>query len=270
MVDDAGVPVADGEVGEIVVASNFLAKGYWQDDALTRRKFEQHGQRRRYRTGDFGRMHADGCLEYLGRAEAEPRIRGITLDRSALERALLRVPGVIDAAVTTAEGTSGDPILIAAVAVSAASGVSASMLREKLRADLPARAIPARFIVGDSLPLTAFGKIDRFAIAREVDTSIAVTEGEAGAARDELERQIAGYLESGSGIEFGPDYSVLPQSRRDSLQAMQILVRIDDALGVRLSPLQFLSLATIEDQAAFLRHALEEQAADDGPIPSRA
>ena len=270
VVDDAGVPVADGEVGEIVVASNFLAKGYWQDDALTQRKFEQHGQRRRYRTGDFGRMHTDGCLEYLGRAEAEPRIRGITLDRSALERALLRVPGVIDAAVTTAEGTSGDPILIAAVAVSAASGVSASMLREKLRADLPARAIPARFIVGDSLPLTAFGKIDRSAIAREVDTSIAVTEGEAGAARDELERQIAGIWKAVLGLNSVQTTQSFLNLGGDSLQAMQILVRIDDALGVRLSPLQFLSLATIEDQAAFLRHALEEQAADDGPIPSRA
>jgi acyl-coenzyme A synthetase/AMP-(fatty) acid ligase/acyl carrier protein len=255
VVDDAGVPVADGEIGEIVVASEYLAKGYWRDEALTRRKFVPHGEQRLYHTGDFGRMRADQCLEYLGRSEAEPRIRGVTLDRSALERALLRVAGVMDAAVTTADDASGDAILVATVALNPTADVSEAKLRDSLRAELPERAIPARFVLCDSLPLTAFGKIDRSAIARKADAT-----SEAESAGDELERKIADIWKAVLGSSSVQTTRSFLHHGGDSLHAMQILMRIDEAFGVRLSPLQFFSLSTIEEQAAFLHDALAKEA----------
>jgi amino acid adenylation domain-containing protein len=259
VVDDAGEPVGDGERGEIVVVSNYLAAGYWRDDALTRRKFELHGASRRYRTGDFGRMRPDGCLEYLGRSEAEPRIRGTTIDRAALERALLRIAGVTDAAVTTTQGADGDATLIAAVAVCTGSGLNAATLREKLRADLPERAIPARFVVADSLPLTAFGKVDRAAIEGMIDLPTEAPEDEA--ARDEVERQVAAIWKMVLGLECVDRTRAFLHHGGDSLQAMRILVRITERLGVSISPLQFFSLSTIAEQAAFLRAALASDAA---------
>ena len=270
VLDDGGEPVAEGHVGEIVVASNYLARGYWRDDALTRRKFEPDDQGRRYRTGDFGRMRADGCLEYLGRSETETRIRGVTIDCDAVERALLRAPGVIDAAVTTAEAASSDRILIAAVAVDAVPGVSASTLRERLRAELPERAIPARFVLCDALPLTTFGKIDRAAIARKVDASSAVAGSEAEPARDDIERHMADIWKAVLGLPSVRTTRPFLDHGGDSLTAMQILVRIDDAFGVRLSPAQFFAFSTIEEQAAFLRDALALRAAADESMSARA
>jgi non-ribosomal peptide synthetase component F len=59
-----------------IVESRFLAVGYWKDPQRTADKFKLvDGKRgeRSYRTGDLGRMGADGCLEHLGAATTSSR-----------------------------------------------------------------------------------------------------------------------------------------------------------------------------------------------------
>src|SRR5581483_11935521 len=82
LLDDNGKEVAPGQVGEIVVQSEYLALGYWRNAELTEtvfRRGETPGAARRYFTGDLGRMDEDGCLTCLGRKNARVRRRS---DRS--------------------------------------------------------------------------------------------------------------------------------------------------------------------------------------------
>ena len=110
VVDEAGRPAAPDEVGEIAVRSEYLALGYWNRPDLTARAFESDAAgRRRYRTGDLGRLRRDGCLEHLGRKDSRTKIRGITVSLAEVEAAFSGLPSIREAAVVarTDATTSG-------------------------------------------------------------------------------------------------------------------------------------------------------------------
>src|SRR5262249_37715902 len=93
LVDDGGVSVPPGEIGEIVVTSRYLALGYWQDEAETRRCFSPSpgdSRVRTYRTGDLGRMNAEGLLELIGRKDRQIKIHGNRVEPAEVE-ATIRV-----------------------------------------------------------------------------------------------------------------------------------------------------------------------------------
>ena len=102
LLGDDGQPVARGEVGEIVVKSRYVANGYWRDPELTAERFsaDLDGKGTRLvRTGDLGRINADGLLEFRGRKDDRIKIRGNRIELMDIERALERLPGIDRAAV---------------------------------------------------------------------------------------------------------------------------------------------------------------------------
>lgn len=266
--DTAGNSVEIGQVGEIVVQSAYLAHGYWRDAESTARKFageDGHAPGRRYRTGDMGRMRVDGCLEYLGRSGARPKIRGMSVNLADVEQALLRIPGVRDVAVTTVEKAAGDPRLVAVVAIDTAAAVTPEKLRTSLDAVLPDYAVPSTFALRDALPLTPFGKIDRMAIAQIVSEPAVetATEEEPGPALSATEQNVARIWKALLGdIVVRVDVPFLDYGG-DSLLAMQILVRLRDDLGVRMSPAEFFELPTVASQARFVEAALRAASVTD-------
>ncbi len=102
LLGDDGQPVARGEVGEIVVKSRYVANGYWRDPELTAERFsaDLDGKGTRLvRTGDRGRINADGLLEFCGRKDDRIKIRGNRIELLDIERALERLPGIDRVAV---------------------------------------------------------------------------------------------------------------------------------------------------------------------------
>ncbi|MEV4470098.1 AMP-binding protein [Nonomuraea salmonea] len=162
LLDEAGRPVPDGEVGEVHVGGRRLARGYLDDPALTAARFlpdpfSGEPGARMYRTGDLGRFDAEGELVLVGRVDRQVKIRGVTVNLDEVEAVVAAHAG--EAAVVTA---GDEPRIVAYLADVAGSGVTA--LHRALAARLPRTHIPAEFVLLDRLPRTVTGKVDRAAL----------------------------------------------------------------------------------------------------------
>ncbi|MBC2866149.1 amino acid adenylation domain-containing protein [Streptomyces mexicanus] len=198
LLDERLRPVPAGDVGEICLGGPGLARGYVGRPDLTADRFVRHalapGDGRLYRTGDLGRLTADGEIEYLGRIDAEVKIRGYRVSLEEIDNVLLEDPGVAQAATAlvprqggagmpggaahrgngsagACDGGAGEPLL-AAYVVRAADGRRtgdeelAARLADRLRRSLPAYMVPATLDFLDRLPVSSSGKTDRARLPR--------------------------------------------------------------------------------------------------------
>ncbi|WP_030874884.1 non-ribosomal peptide synthetase [Streptomyces sp. NRRL S-1868] len=94
--------------GELYITGAGLALGYFDDPALTARRFPAGapGGARHYRTGDLGRYLPGGEIEFLGREDTQIKLRGHRIELGEVEAALLAHPGVGAAAAVVAESTA--------------------------------------------------------------------------------------------------------------------------------------------------------------------
>jgi amino acid adenylation domain-containing protein len=168
-----------GSIGELYIAGQGVARGYWRNPQLTASCFVENpfsatrGDRL-YRTGDWVRYRDDGSLEFLGRHDNQVKIRGYRIELDEIERQLERLDGVQSAAVLMKRSSSGDSRLVAFVRRAGISGDPeghasdlhwAANARARLEASLPRYMVPAVMHTLREFPLTANGKIDRKRLA---------------------------------------------------------------------------------------------------------
>jgi amino acid adenylation domain-containing protein len=166
LLDEHGEKVGNNQIGEIAIRSRYLAMGYWQRPDLTRSKFLPNpgsGDERTYLTGDLGFMLPDGCLYHLGRKDSQVKTRGLRVEVSETETALMNLDTVKEAAVLAKEDAAGNTRLVAYV-VSSQPAPTVSALRRALAGQLPHYMIPSVFVLLEAMPLTPNGKIDRRAL----------------------------------------------------------------------------------------------------------
>ncbi len=157
-------PVPIGVPGELYIGGACLAQGYWQRPDLTAAAFvvdpfSASAGSRLYRTGDLVRYRSDGALLYLGRIDAQVKIRGVRVEPAEIETALRAHPSVRDAAVVA----HGTPARLVAYVV-ASPPAEADELRRHLAARLPGAMVPGAFVSLNALPRSAGGKLDRRAL----------------------------------------------------------------------------------------------------------
>jgi amino acid adenylation domain-containing protein len=153
----------DWIAGELYIAGEGLARGYWRAPDITAARFVTHpvtGERL-YRTGDLGRYREDGVIEFLGRNDGQVKVGGYRIELGEIETALARHPAVRQAAVVV----RGDPEGRKSLAAFYVGPAEAAALRAHLGETLPGYMVPASFQRLDALPLNVNEKIDRKALA---------------------------------------------------------------------------------------------------------
>jgi amino acid adenylation domain-containing protein len=161
LLDQRLQPVPIGVAGEICVAGDGVARGYWRRDQLTESRFVANpfGDGRLYRSGDLGRYLANGDIEYLGRLDHQVKVRGFRIELGEIEAALGSHAGVRQS-LAIADRKGAEVRLIAYVA----TNEDAATLRRHLQSRLPDYMVPSVIVPVDQFPLTAHGKIDRSAL----------------------------------------------------------------------------------------------------------
>lgn len=156
VVDPDGTPVPAGEVGEIVVRGPNVMSGYWRRPELTAQRFPRdEGLFPKLRTGDYGRLDADGYLYFVGRRDDIYKEHGSRVSVTEVEAAAHRVPGVVAAAVLPpANGHHGATLFVV-------TELSAEKVLALLRDQIEDTKAPRTCVVVDEIPLTPNGKVDR-------------------------------------------------------------------------------------------------------------
>jgi amino acid adenylation domain-containing protein len=168
LLDSENQLVRPGEVGELCIGGDGLARGYLNQPQLTDAKFIRHLFRdeceaRIYKTGDLARYRADGTIEFLGRTDNQVKISGYRIEPGEIEAVVMQHPAVRSTVVVPRRDTPGEKKLIAYV-VAGEQGCSIDDLNAYVQERLPSHMLPAAFVLMDSLPLSPNGKVDRAAL----------------------------------------------------------------------------------------------------------
>lgn len=161
ILDTSLEPAPPGVVGEIYLGGAGVAAGYNRLPELTSQRFLADpfiAGCRVFRTGDLARYRQDGSLEFLGRADAQIKLRGYRIELEEIRSALNACPAVSDSLARVIETASG-PALIAYVVPENGANLQESGLLENLRQRLPTYMLPARLKFIGKFPLSPNGKI---------------------------------------------------------------------------------------------------------------
>jgi amino acid adenylation domain-containing protein len=243
-----------GAPGEVWTAGAGVARGYASRPALTATQFrpDPHGPpgSRMYRTLDRGRWRPDGTLEYLGRMDAQVKVRGHRIELEEVEQTLAAHPAIAHAAVA-ARGEGGAARRLAGWLVARAGILlpTQAELRTFLRERLPEYMVPAVFTWMEALPRTSSGKLDRRALP----------EPDAGADGAEhvppkpgMEERLAAVWKDVLGVERIGAHDDFFDLGGQSILATRLVARLRGELGVDVPVAMLVQAPTIEAMARAL------------------
>jgi amino acid adenylation domain-containing protein len=268
-------PVPDGEIGECVVASRFIARGYWKDPQRTAQAFSvdsADGTIRVYRTGDLAVRRPDGLIEYIGRRDEQIRLAGRRVEPGEIEAALRSCDGVRDGAVVARLTSDGATRAIVAYVerLPGARGLLSRHVKAMLLARVPRHMVPAQVMFLERLPRLSTLKIDRVALAR-IDADVCASA--VASADDPVVHEVIAVIEETLGVQGATGEDTLASLGGDSLQALTVLARLESRLGLRLPLDQLEAAPSIADLArsitALLARRREARAAAGTVRPQR-
>jgi amino acid adenylation domain-containing protein len=233
------VPV--GLIGELYIGGDGVARGYHQRADLTAERFIPHPfstqtGARLYRTGDLARYRADGNVEFIGRFDAQVKVRGFRVELGEIESALLSHEAIREAVVVVREESASDKRLVAYVVADEPARATAGQLRGFLQARLPEYMIPSTFALLEHLPLTPNGKVDRRSLSTQELPPESGRERFV-AARTPVEEILVNIWSQLLGLQIVSVTDNFFELGGHSLLATRLISRIKEAFGLEL-PLQ--------------------------------
>lgn len=158
---DSGRPLGPGQVGEIVSRGPQVMLGYWRNAEATRATFIDIDGRAFLRTGDLGRIDADGFFYIADRLKRMINASGYKVWPAEVEAALFNHPAIQEACIVAAPDERRGETVKAYVVLKTEfrERVAAADIIEWSRGQMAAYKIPRSVAFVDSLPRSGTGKI---------------------------------------------------------------------------------------------------------------
>lgn len=170
VVDENLDEVAEGERGELILMGGQVTDGYWRNPEKTKAAFIVLPDGiPGYRSGDVA-FRKDSLHYYAGRLDHQIKIDGYRVESGEVEERARKVPGVRDA--TLVPLIEGGRIIAIHLFVLVEAGMDpgfAIACRKQMAADLPGYMVPQKVHLRTEFPLNANGKVDRNALAAQLD-----------------------------------------------------------------------------------------------------
>ncbi|MHC5764550.1 MAG: non-ribosomal peptide synthetase [Nostoc sp.] len=259
--------VSIGEAGELYIGGDGLARGYLKRPDLTTEKFITHSfdnnlATRLYKTGDLARYLPDGNIEFLGRIDNQVKIRGFRIELGEIEREIAQHPNVREIVVLARQDEVGEKQLTAYIVPHYNSGYTHNKLRSFLQQRLPNYMVPSAFMMLESLPLTANGKVDRHKLPVPSRERPQLEQAYI-APQSDLERLLAGILSELLKIDrVGIDDNFFDLGAT-SISILQVAARIKQELGIELPAVKLFQYSTIGSLANYLDSNQNSQPSSD-------
>ncbi len=257
VVDECCQLLPPGATGELLLGGPALAQGYWNRPALTAAQFigVHFTGERLYKTGDLVQWAADGTLIFHGRADRQLKYNGYRIEPEDINAALCSIAGV-----TQAYTRLFNKALVSWVAAKDTTG---TLLREALADKLPHYMVPVVVVV-DRLPETAAGKVDEQRLpAPGLYTAKTKPSGEPAVQLSEIWKSVLGveevYLQDNFFVAGG-----------HSLRAINLLARVYQATGTRISIGTFFAHPTLEGLVDLIQTGAQQSFAPIPPAPQAA
>ena len=154
---ESGAELPAGEVGEIVLRSAGVFKGYWNKPEATAQTLRNGW----VYTGDMGKMDADGYLTFIGRFKEMIKVSGYSVFPEEVESILIKHPAVAAAAVLGKPDPDKGEVVVAFVVCKAGSTLDEAALMAWSRDNMASYKAPRDVRFVDALPATGAGKLLR-------------------------------------------------------------------------------------------------------------
>lgn len=158
-----GQLVPEGVYGELCIAGESLARGYFLPEIMDTNKFVEdpffrEAKRLMYKSGDIVRWRSDGNIEFKGRSDGQVKIRGFRVELVELEAAIKRNETVKNCCAIFTEDSSANKKIIAFIVPD--RNYNEKVLRQFLKVELPSYMLPSLIIELENFPLNRNGKVD--------------------------------------------------------------------------------------------------------------
>jgi amino acid adenylation domain-containing protein len=259
IVDSENRPQPERVAGELCIAGDGLARGYWGNHELSMEKFVAnpfHPGTKMYRTGDLARWLPDGNIEFLGRIDYQVKIRGYRIELGEIEAQLLKYETVKAAVVVAKEdgNSNSNHNKYLCAYLSGDRELSVQELRAYLSGVLPEYMIPAYFIQLPKLPLTPNGKINRKILpepTENIQTGVTYE-----APRDEIETKLMALWQEVLAVKSFGIHDNFFELGGHSLKAMSLIDGLRREFKKEISLQQIFLTPTI---ASFAAHLVKEK-----------
>jgi amino acid adenylation domain-containing protein len=263
VLDESLKPVQIGQVGELCISGDGLARGYRNRPELTAEKFVEtdigdEEMTRVYRTGDLARWGCDGEVEFVGRLDEQVKIRGFRIELHEVASMLNAHESVRACEVVARDDGQGGRRLVAYVVLGSGEELDIEALRSHLSERLPDYMVPATYVRLEGLPLTPNGKVDREALPEPDDQNMGRW-GDLAAPRTLLEEELVSIVSELLQLEqVGIDENFFVLGGH-SLLGAQLIARLRTRFGVELELRTLFDNPTIERMAAAIEAKLIQQ-----------
>jgi amino acid adenylation domain-containing protein len=261
-------------IGELYIKTPFAAAGYYNDPGLNLRRFipdpfidtrDSDFNCQLHKTGDLGRILADGNIDVIGRNDRQVKVRGIRVELEEIESILAKHPMISDAVVIKKNISADNELLCGYITTAPNAGDEESLFIENVKeyasGKLPDYMVPGQLVKLEKIPRKPNGKVDYDALPDPLaDEKIHMQ-----SPRDNVEKKLLELWSDilGIGKESIGITSNFFQLGGNSLNIMTLISRVHREFDIRIMLAEIFNNPTIEKQAKILGKPPGESLAEE-------